>query len=75
MRKCSKEHPPFLRNFQWPHLILLSSSSITCHVYFLSMKGDVQTSVSAMLVLGERGTGLLEEKTVEQWFSSYIGEL
>ena len=38
------------------------------------MKGDVQMSVSALLVLGERGTGLLEEKTVEQWFSSYIGE-
>ena len=41
---------------------------------FLSMKGDVQMSVSALLVLGERGTGLLEEKAVEQWFSSYIGE-
>ena len=43
-------------------------------MFFLSMKGDVQMSVSALLVLGERGTGLLEEKTVEQWFSSYIGE-
>jgi len=37
-------------------------------------KGDVQMSVSALLVLGERGTGLLEEKTMEQWFSSYIGK-
>lgn len=31
-------------------------------------------SVSALLVLGDRGAGLLEDKTMEQWFSSYIGE-
>ena len=36
-------------------------------------QGDVQMSVSAILVLGDMINGLLDIKIVEQWFSSYIG--
>ena len=30
-------------------------------------------SVSALLVLGERGAALVEHSTMQQWFHSYIG--
>ena len=30
-------------------------------------------SVSVLLVLGERGKGLVDDNSIEQWFSSYIG--
>lgn len=32
-------------------------------------------SVSCMLVLGEKAKGLVDDKTTEQWFSSYIGKI
>lgn len=35
----------------------------------------MQMSVSCILVLGEKGKGLVDDKTVEHWFSSYIGML
>ena len=31
-------------------------------------------SVSCLLVLGERAKGLVDDKTLEHWFASYIGE-
>lgn len=32
-------------------------------------------SVSCMLVLGEKAKGLVDDRTMEHWFSSYIGIL
>ncbi len=37
------------------------------------MQGDVQMSVSVLLVLGDKTPGLVNEIQQEQWFSSYIG--
>ena len=31
-------------------------------------------SVSCMLVLGEKAKGLVDDRTTEHWFSSYIGK-
>ena len=39
------------------------------------MQGDVQTSVSALLVLGDKANGLISDQSTEQWFASYIGKL
>lgn len=33
----------------------------------------MQMSVSCLLVLGEKAKGLVDGKTMEHWFSSYIG--
>lgn len=38
------------------------------------MQGDVQMSVSALLVLGDKANGLIDDQITEQWFASYIGE-
>jgi hypothetical protein len=38
------------------------------------MQGDVQMSVSALLVLGDKANGLISDQIIEQWFASYIGE-
>ena len=38
------------------------------------MQGDVQTSVSALLVLGDKANGLISDQSTEQWFASYIGK-
>ena len=35
----------------------------------------MQTSVSVLLVLGDKGKDLVDETTAEQWFKSYIGML
>ncbi|XP_064395171.1 GATOR2 complex protein WDR24-like [Halichondria panicea] len=39
---------------------------------FYAQKGDVQMSVSVLLVLGDKTPGLVNEIQQEQWFSSYI---
>ena len=33
----------------------------------------MQTAVSVLLVLAEYGKDLVDDRTMEQWFSSYIG--
>ncbi|XP_064455618.1 GATOR2 complex protein WDR24-like isoform X2 [Ornithodoros turicata] len=38
-------------------------------------EGDVQTSVSVMIVLGEKLKGYIEESTYEAWLLAYIGLL
>ena len=38
------------------------------------IQGDVQMSVSALLVLGDKANGLISDQIIEQWFASYIGE-
>ncbi len=42
-------------------------------VEWSTLQGDVQMSVSVLLVLGERAHGLVNEDQLVQWFSSYIG--
>ena len=37
------------------------------------VQGDVQMSVTVLLVLGERASTLVDEPNMEHWFSSYIG--
>ena len=32
-------------------------------------------SVSVLLVLGDRASGLIDDQVTEQWFSSYIGKM
>lgn len=32
-------------------------------------------SVSTLLVLGDKASGLIDDQITEQWFSSYVGEL
>lgn len=44
-------------------------------LYFLADEGDVQTSVSLLLVLGDKVRHLLNESAVEHWFLSYIDAL
>ena len=39
------------------------------------VQGDVQMSVSALLVLGDKACGLIDDQIMEQWFASYVGEL
>ena len=36
-------------------------------------QGDVQMSVTVLLVLGDRASQLVDELSMEHWFSSYIG--
>eukprot|EP00731_Ephydatia_muelleri_P024253 Em0016g524a len=39
---------------------------------FYAEKGDVQTSVSILIVLGELGKTLVSDSLTKQWFSTYI---
>ena len=44
------------------------------HVWLVNrFQGDVQTSVSILIVLGELGKRLLPDALIKQWFSTYIG--
>lgn len=38
------------------------------------VQGDIQMSVSTLLVLGDKADGLISDEITEQWFSSYVGE-
>ena len=38
-------------------------------------QSDIQMSVSTLLVLGDKASGLIDDQITEQWFSSYVGEL
>ncbi len=46
---------------------------LLCMFKVIYMQGDVQMSVSVLLVLGDRAPGLVNDLQLEQWFSSYIG--
>ncbi|XP_064614643.1 LOW QUALITY PROTEIN: GATOR2 complex protein WDR24-like [Liolophura sinensis] len=39
---------------------------------YYAEQGDIQTSVSMLIVLGERLRGKIDEQTQENWFASYI---
>ena len=46
--------------------------TVMCSVPY--MQGDVQMSVSALLVLGDKANGFISDQIMEQWFASYIGK-
>jgi hypothetical protein len=45
---------------------------VTKMLKYYAEKGDVQMSVTVLLVLGERASKLVDDLSMEQWFSSYI---
>ena len=64
-------------------IILLRVLVHTCSMYMhvcaamqgiALFQGDVQTSVSILIVLNELGKQLVPESLIKQWFSTYIGK-
>jgi hypothetical protein len=45
---------------------------VTKMLKYYAAQGDVQMSVTVLLVLGERASQLVDELSMEHWFSSYI---
>ena len=54
-------------------LNLLQRCIYVCVVCVCVFQGDVQMSVTVLLVLGDRASQLVDELSMEHWFSSYIG--
>lgn len=43
-------------------------------IHFSANQGDLQTAVSLVLVLGDRGRGMVGEEVLEAWLLDYIGK-
>ena len=62
----------YIPNSSYSYKSHLHSSEESLNICFV-LQGDVQMRVSCLLVLGEKAKGLVDDKTIEHWFSSYIG--
>ena len=51
----------------------MNSALSILHCMCMCSQGDVQMSVTVLLVLGDRGREVVDEVSMEQWYSSYIG--
>ncbi|GAB6027610.1 hypothetical protein CHUAL_001851 [Chamberlinius hualienensis] len=48
------------------------TSTVANMLNYYATQGDVQMSVSVLIVLGDRIKGVIDDATQEQWYSSYI---
>ncbi|XP_033106164.1 GATOR complex protein WDR24-like [Anneissia japonica] len=64
--------PSYKPNFSGPQLMARCQPIIVDMLKFYAEQGDVQMSVSALIVLQDRIRGEIDDEMQEHWFTSYI---